>query len=71
MTWLISQVNAGKEYKGKLDVYDIFDAKYDHTIRSNENLNKQMEQLMSMNNQLVQQLGHLVAVNENLRQQMG
>lgn len=74
MEWLKTQIKKGKEYKGKLDVYDLFDAKYDHTIRSNEQLKQQMENVRNYTEQqfveFKQILNQLVEFKQGLEQKV-
>lgn len=70
MEYLKTQIEKARTYKGKIDVYDLFDAKYDHTIRSNEQLKSQMEKILSQNQSLLDEILNLKNLNDEIARQI-
>lgn len=68
--WLRSQIALGKEYKGSLQEYDIFDAKYDHTIQTNEKLREQVSHLENDTHMMEQKVELLVNENQRVEQKV-
>lgn len=70
LAWLSDQVKMGKKYRGKLSVYDIFDGKFDDTIRSNEELRRKYEETIQSNEELRRKYEETIQSNEGLKSYM-